>query len=254
MFPLTLKRTVLMGLVLASSIAAVMAIQRSAESKVEGLLRGNMVANGLLQRIQLGGERLRRFEKEMFIYVDVPDKREGYVKEFDGAYQQLLRDLDEALAPSNPAFTDPERAEMLKWKAAANTYSTAFDQLTAAARQNDRGEKSAAAAAGVAGGPRSTKDFNVAITNGKDAFRLLLKGSEDLRLQKKADPIVIAAEVSSDLRRTITLGAALALLAGVLLTGLWLTGQRRAAVGLPRPLAAPGSAAKPEFARTTNSN
>lgn len=187
------------------SVVALWSAVRVGDSQIEELLRGKLVAANLLTRIQLEGERMRRFEKEMFIYVQDSSRRETYFKAFDAEHDRLLADLDTALAPSASAFDDAERAEMLKWKLALSTYAGAFGQLADAARRND--------GAGVTPGTvRTTLDFNTAIGPGKDAFRALLAGSEEMRTRKKADPLQVATDVERLLtRRVLAVGVVAAL-------------------------------------------
>ncbi|MFZ2989415.1 hypothetical protein, partial [Ideonella sp.] len=51
------------------------------QAGVERAIRQNFVAAGLLSQVQVEGEKLRRYEKEMFIHVADGPKRSGYVKE-----------------------------------------------------------------------------------------------------------------------------------------------------------------------------
>src|SRR5438876_11254774 len=111
---------------------------------------------------------MRRFEKEMFIYVANEKKREGYVAEHSESYEKLLVDLDTALAPSGHAFTDAERADMTNWKDAATFYVGEFDRLANKARQMHLVGVSASEAG------RLSVEFNEQIKTGKDRFATLL--------------------------------------------------------------------------------
>lgn len=96
------------------------------ENGVERAVRQNFVAAGLLSRLQVEAEKLRRYEKEMFIYVANPERRANYVKEFDASYTKMLPLLDTMLAPSGTAFTEEERKQIMEWKNAAIFYSGEF--------------------------------------------------------------------------------------------------------------------------------
>ena len=196
-----MKTWVIVVLLAAVCAASVLALLGKGKRLVESQIRGDLVAGALLTRIQLTGERMRRFEKEMFIYVTVPARRLAYQKEFDDAFQAMLVDLDTALAPSGTAFNDQERAEILRWKEAAMTYATAFNRLEIAAVLLDRPESASSATL------RTTQDFNRAIEDGKNAFRVLLGGTEQMRTRRKADASAIATEVERGLTG-ITLSAA----------------------------------------------
>ena len=77
----------------------------TAKNHFDQSVRHDLAAAATLSKVQLNGERLRRFEKEVFINVGDPAKRVGFVKEFDETYQKLLWDLDTALLPTGKAFT-----------------------------------------------------------------------------------------------------------------------------------------------------
>ena len=117
------------ALLVATMVVGVLWGSAITERGVERAVRENSTAAGLLSRLQVEGEKMRRYEKEMFIYVAVPDKRNGYVKEFDTAYTRLLGLSNDMLAPSSKAFTNAERGEIAKWKLAATFYGAEFNKL-----------------------------------------------------------------------------------------------------------------------------
>lgn len=183
------------------------------EQGVEQAIRRNFTAAGKLSQLQVAGEKMRRFEKEMFIYVAMPDKRAGYVKEFDAAYSRLLELMDEALAPSGTAFTDAERRDLLRWKEAASFYAGEFNGLARRAADLSTGSMTAEQRAAL------TIDFNDRIKAGKDRFRDLLNGTEKLREAKEARAQQIAAELQPIFSRLRmgTLVGGLALVGAVLM-------------------------------------
>lgn len=160
------------------------------ERGVERAIRRNFVAAGLLSQLQVAGEKMRRFEKEFFIYASVPAKRDGYAREFDAAYTQLLELLDRTLSPSNAAFTDAERDEILKWKTAAIFYASAFDGLVR------RAQEVGATTTSTEQRMALTLDLNDRIGPGKDRFRELLNGGQKMREQKQLQSQEIASELS----------------------------------------------------------
>ena len=217
-------------LLAAIGVVSVLALLGMGKRLVESQIRGDLVAGALLTRIQLTGERMRRFEKEMFIYVTVPARRAAYEKQFDEAYQDMLVDLDTALAPSGRAFDDTERAEILRWKASSITYVAAFNQLQGAAALLDQPES-------ARGAPlRTTQDFNMAIEEGKNAFRVLLSGTEQMRTRRKTDAAAIAAEIE---RGLVGITVAAAVLFGLVGGFIVMTLRRRPGLqAIPRGRAA----------------
>lgn len=170
----------------------------TAKEQFDRSISHDMVAAAKLAKMQIHGEMMRRFEKEMFIYVGVPGKREGYVKEHDAAYGALLLDLDAALAPSGKAFSDAERKEILEWKHAALFYDQEFTSLANKAKRYDLEE-----ALGPVDAARLTVEFNGKITEGKNRFRALLNGANALRLKKEAQSQAVKKDIDRTFDRFI---------------------------------------------------
>ena len=69
--PLALATAVLMALF----VAIVSFANQRVERHIEQAVKHNFAAAGLLSKLQIQAERMRRYEKEMFIYAAVADKR-----------------------------------------------------------------------------------------------------------------------------------------------------------------------------------
>lgn len=192
-----------------------------ARTAVDQAVRQNFVAAGLLSRLQVEGERMRRYEKEMFIYVAVPDKRAGYVKEFREAYDKALAVLDTMLAPSGPYFTDADRQKIAQWKAASAFYYGEFDRLAVRAEGMSFATMTPEQRAGL------TVQYNDGIKAGKDRFRDLLNGTATMRGEKEASSQRIAGEIDGIFNRMIQV---LVLVAVGLAIGIAITGASRRAV------------------------
>jgi hypothetical protein len=211
------------SLLVAGLIGGVLWGSAATQSGVEQAIRRNFTAAELLSRLQVEGEKMRRFEKEMFIYVANNEKREGYVKEFDGAYNSMLSLLDTVLAPSGVAFNDAERKEALAWKEAALFYTGQFHGLAIKAQALQLSALNNEQRAAL------TTDYNEAIKAGKDRFRVLLKGTEALRKDKEA----AAQRIASDIDGTFTRLRVGVLVTGLLVIGLILATLRTRARGQP---------------------
>jgi hypothetical protein len=190
---------------MAGIVAVVAAAHRSAEAKIEQAVRSNFVAAGLLSRVQVEAERMRRFEKEMFIYAAVADNRAKYVKEFDEAHRRLLALMNETAAPSHKGFRDDERSEMLKWLEATAFYTNEFRRI---AVQLDSGTLGAP---GEAKG-ELTLAANKMIGAGKDRFRTLLDGTARMREAKERSSLAIHDEIRAIFRNLLGVLAGIALL------------------------------------------
>lgn len=207
------RSTVVIALLVASMVAGVLWGCAVTQSGVERAVRQNFVAAGLLSRLQVEGEKMRRYEKEMFIYVSDTAKREGYVKEFDAAYTKMLTLLDTMLQPSGPYFTDEERADLQRWKAAALFYAAEFSNLSVKASAQPLSALAPEQRVGL------TVEYNNAIKAGKDRFRELLGGTEKMRVAKEEAAQRIASDIDSTFfrLRAGVLGAGLLVIALVLL-------------------------------------
>lgn len=185
-----------------------------AKQKVEQAIRQNFTAAGLLSRIQVQGEKMRRYEKEMFIYAAVPASRIKYVKEFDEAHTKLLALLTEAGMPGNRAFSDDERQQISAWTEATAYYTSEFLKIA--------GTADAIAIASLSAEDRATLAvrFNNDIKQGKDRFATLLSGAAKLREDKEQASLGISTEIDNVFDKLLYLvtGVALVLLAGVALT------------------------------------
>ncbi len=161
------------------------------QAGVERAIRQNFVAAGLLSQVQVEGEKLRRYEKEMFIYVADGPKRSGYVKEFKTSYDKLLTQLDTMLLPSSVHFTEEERGLILNWKEAAVFYA---GEMTGLANRAD-----AMTVENLGNEQRLglTVEYNGAIKAGKDRFRELLAGSQKMREAKEAAAQQTAQDIDS---------------------------------------------------------
>lgn len=209
------------------------------QAQVEQSVRRNFGAAGTLARIQVHGERLRRFEKEAFIYLNDSGRRQDYARQFDATARLLLADLDSALMPGGTGFDDADRALLGKWKEAAFFYFWEFERLVARAQRAETASGTATPT------PMNIVEFNAAIGPGKNRFRELLDGADRMRAAKERASMRIADEIDLQvLQLTVAVLVASALglvvaLAGPLLAGwlrtLVLGRHARTLAGRPQP-------------------
>lgn len=156
----------------------------AAESKVAQVATHNVGATSLLARIQIQAEKMRRYEKEMFIDAANPEKRAKYVKDFNDAAVKLLDLQNDAAGTGNKGFTDADRAEVLKWKEATAFYTTEFTKVTGKAET-------------ATADPGLTVTLNTDIGPGKDRFREVLDGASKMRESKEK----LSKEVGDEIRK-----------------------------------------------------
>lgn len=193
--PLALAAVVSM----AGLVAVVVAANQRVEQSIEQAVRHNFAAAGLLAKLQVQAERMRRYEKEMFIYAAVPDKRAKYVKEFDDAYGKLLDLQNQAMGSQHKGFTAEDRKQVVKWGEATAFYGNEF-------RKTVGGADSAAT-------PEQKADLTVRLNNdigpGKDRFREVLDGAAKMREAKEKASLEINTEIDTQFGRLNAIVAAL---------------------------------------------
>lgn len=209
---------VVLALIVGAAMAAVAWVNQTARELVGQAVRHNFSAAGLLSRIQVEGERMRRYEKEMFIYANQADARAKYAKEFDGAYTKLIALNNEAAALGHKGFTDEDRAEIAKWLDATAFYANEFRRLTATA------ESTPADAAAL------TLTLNNGIKAGKDRFRLLLDGASAMREKKEQQAMAINDTIDQVFARQLMM---MMMIGGAIVLGgaAWLLLMRPVAAG-----------------------
>jgi hypothetical protein len=221
-------------------VATVGLTNRYTERQVEQAVRQNFAAAGLLAKMQVQAERMRRYEKEMFIYAAQPDKQAKYAKEFDEAHAQLLRLQNETAALSHKGFSDEDRAAMAKWIDATTFYTTEFGRMVQAAKTAQQSAMTGEQRAEL------TLKLNADIAAGKDRFRELLDGTAKMREAKEAASLAIGSEIGAALRK-VWLGLAAVAAAAVLFAAL---SMRRGAAGHNGPsVDARASGLRPTHAR-----
>ena len=207
-------RTLGVALLMGGTVACVGLTNQYVERRVEQAVRHNFVAAGLLAKMQVQAERMRRFEKEMFIYAATPDKQAKYANEFDDAHAKLLQLQNAAASQQNKAFDDADRVRMSKWMDATTFYAHEFGKAVATAKTAQQSPLTADQRAEL------TLRLNNDIGAGKDRFRELLDGSASMREAKEAASLEIGHEIGAVLRHVWMALAGLAALvtlgAGVL--------------------------------------
>jgi hypothetical protein len=174
------------------------------ERNIEQAVKHNFAAAGLLSKLQVQAERMRRYEKEFFIYASVPDKRAKYLKDFDDAHTKLLDLQNQAMASQHKGFADADRAEVTKWTAATSFYSNEFRKVAATAEFASAEQRA-----------ELTVKLNNDIGPGKDRFRTVLDGATTMREAKEKASLDIHGEIQTGFNRLnwIVMGMGLAVAA-----------------------------------------
>ena len=127
--------------------------------KTEGTVRELLHAHDAsasVTQMAIEAQKLRRYEKEYFIYVTNPEKRQKYLGEWRGARNELKNHLVRIASGVDPAWDADDLAKAKGWDAYLNTYADGFTKVDASVDQ---------------GFLNDTLSANSAIQPAKNAFR-----------------------------------------------------------------------------------
>lgn len=86
-------------------------------------IRNNTQSNAQLTELSTLAQQIRRYEKEYFVYVQNEEKRNGYIKEFEGASGRISKLLEAILANPGSSYTKAEISEANRWRDAHAFYA-----------------------------------------------------------------------------------------------------------------------------------
>lgn len=214
---------------LATQFAVQQLLERATQTNINIAITKNFAAADALAEITSIAQQLRRYEKEFFIYVDDPNGRSKYRKEWTDAYGKLSDNLAKMSANADGAFNSNDISAFASWMQATQFYGDEFraimDKADAgsivpadAGRETttESAKKDTTYTASVATNfLQATRLANQMIGPGKDRFKEVLEGAQKLRKEKteKSAQSVIEIQAHFNYAAMITLGIFLAGLA-----------------------------------------
>lgn len=187
-----------------------------ARSTVVENTRKNTVASSQLERLAVLAEKIRRYEKEYFIYTATPEKRAGYEREWRDSFSKIETVLASMKTDRDGAFDARDIEQITAWGNAASFYAsemlniivTVNERTVAVASDREtrafgalakagEGHASAAAAAPatVPLAAYTAIELNEMIKPGKERFsNELVKGVEAMVVLKTDDTLALARE------------------------------------------------------------
>jgi len=229
--------------------ATVLTMGRFAEREVVDVARRNMIAQVSLAELSTLVQKIRRYEKEYFIYVDTPEKRAQYQKEWTGTMEQITALLGKIRSNADSAFNDEDAWNVTKWWSAAEFYESemgkVFLKVEAHAKQV-ADEKEKAKSEEVAKSPKSKEptqpvvqtrmltsiEANDMIKAGKDRLAAdLIKGVTDTFAAKSQATLALTSVTNEGFNKMIY-GVIATVLIGIAI-GLYLL------ITLPRSVSRP---------------
>jgi HAMP domain-containing protein len=129
--------------------AGVLTMGRYTEREVVEVARRNTVAQVDLADLSTMAQQIRRYEKEYFIYVNNPEKRTQYQKEWTGTMEKITALLGRMRANSSSALSADDLSRVGQWAAASEFYASEMTKVFAEvnARANKMQEEAATAQA-----------------------------------------------------------------------------------------------------------
>jgi HAMP domain-containing protein len=141
----------LIGLLFLVQAALLASGQRTVERDVIDNVEKNTVATSQLGELGIVAQQIRRYEKEYFVYVTNPERRENYIKEWSGAADKMNKSLQTMRSNAQNAFSAEDQGKISSWVSAADFYAAEMKKIFALVNER-QGQISAATAATIAAG------------------------------------------------------------------------------------------------------
>lgn len=165
-----------------------------------------------LSKVAVAGQKIRRYEKEYFIYVDNLRKRAGYSEEFNETHAKLEQLLETMVTDFSGTWSDQDRLEIRRWQQALLAYGQGFRSVV------DKVETAQIT---------DTVGANVAIQDAKNKFRVLLKGTAKMIPERFRDASQRTQQIAanSQIVKMVVVGTSTAGISLVLLLMLAIPGS-----------------------------
>jgi methyl-accepting chemotaxis protein len=154
---------------------------RSSEQLVTRSINEDFNTSLAISSMAVEGQKLRRFEKELFIYANSPERRTAYFREWTDSFRNLENMIQTARADTSGAWTPADRKNLETWAASLETYGKGFRGVAINLET---------------GNIKGTLAANEAVADAKNAFKVFLEGTEKGGAAKLDSAKLAAAEIS----------------------------------------------------------
>lgn len=178
-----------------------------AKALADEAIEKNFEASLQLSAVTVRAEQMRRFEKEMFIYVTQDREREKYRKEWEAAFTGVTDNLAAMIANPKRIFSQQDIAAMQRWEDGLSRYGWEFRRV--AQRVTVPGQ--------LTQSPEVTA--NAMIQAGKEQVKPLLAEAPAMIKAKRAHAQVLVAEIGENYELAEVIFSILTVL-GILVTGV----------------------------------
>lgn len=208
---------ILVALVILAQSGITYFLVQSNSSLIARVVDKDFNGSLIISQLAIEAQKIRRYEKEYFIYIDNIERRAKYEREWTDTYVRLRSLLDGLLQNRDNLWSDVEQQEFVTWEASLTTYGNGFLNVVKQAKDDAYA---------------SPVEANAAIKDAKNAFRVFLDGTTASGAKKLAVAQKAATEVksNSDLLTFSVMGIGLA---GILVVILF---QLRIVVSIAKPI------------------
>jgi methyl-accepting chemotaxis protein len=166
--------------------AAVTFIYISKSNKlVDHAIDNSFAQSQFISQLAVDGQKLRRYEKEYFIYVNNDRKREKYYNEWSKAKDSIPSRLTAVINDQSNTWPHYDRNEMEVWRKSLNAYNDGFQTVNKMV---------------LSGRIKDTISANVEIRDAKNEFRTYLSGTDKLGKEKLNEAKGFAKEIDADFK------------------------------------------------------
>ena len=149
---------------------------------VDTAVNRNFFQSQFISQLASDGNKLRRYEKEYFIYVDNPRKRAAYYTDWSQAKSAISDRLNEAIHDRGHTWAG-DRATLRQWKGSLDAYDDGFHLVKQMV---------------LDGAVTNTRTANSEIRQAKNEFRSFLEGTDGLGKEKLAQSTRIAGQIEAN--------------------------------------------------------
>ena len=156
-------------------------LQEQIKTEVVETVRKNTQAVAQLNELALLAQQIRRYEKEYFLYLDNPERRAKYEKQWSDSARSITSTLETMRINQGSIFQGAEVTQVAVWRAAGVFYVSEMRHIFSSVN----GQAMRAAQVEKASAQYSAGPANEMIEEGKDRFsHELIKGVTRLQAEK----------------------------------------------------------------------
>jgi len=131
---MTIRRKLITGYLLLGLFLAVQAgvsfyFNDEAKELADQAIETNFEASLRLSELTILAQKMRRYEKEAFIYVAAPERRERYVEAWERAFVSPASSLERMIADPEHLYSQEDVLAMQRWRDGLSKYGWEFRKI-----------------------------------------------------------------------------------------------------------------------------